>query len=69
MTMRLLSVQADLLGKCSAGQASLIHAAVLFTPFFLLPVHFYCRGNREDVIAYQVSACIIRPRMALTINR
>ena len=69
MTMRLVSVQADLLGMYSAGQASFIHAAVLFTPFFLLPVHFYCRRNRGDVIAYQVSACIIRPRMALTINR
>lgn len=69
MTMRLVSVRADLLGMYSAGQASFIHAAVLFTPFFLLPVHFYCRQNREDVIAYQVSACIIRPRMALTINR
>lgn len=69
MTMRLVSVQADLLGMDTAGQASFIHAAVLFTPFFLLPVHFYCTQNREDVIAYQVSACIIRPRMALTINR
>ncbi len=69
MTMRLVSVQADLLGMYSAGQASFIHAAVLFTPFFLLPVHFYYRQNQEDVIAYQVSACIIRPRMALTINR
>lgn len=64
MTMRLVSVLADLLGMYSAGQA-----AMLFTLSFLLPVHFYCGRNREDVIAYEVSACIIRPRMALTVNR
>lgn len=52
MTMRRVSVQADLLGMYCAGQSSLLHIVVLFTPFFLLPVHFYCRGNREDVIAY-----------------
>lgn len=69
MTMWLVSVQADLLGMYCAGQASLLLTTVLFTPFFLLPVHFYCRENREDVIAYQVSSCIIGPRMALTINR
>lgn len=69
MTMRLVSAPADLLRMDGAGQASFIHAALLFTPFFLLPVHFYCSRNREDVIAYQVSACIIRPGMALTINR
>ena len=34
MTMRLVSAQADLLGMDSAGQASFIHAAMLFTPFF-----------------------------------
>lgn len=69
MTMRLLSGRAELLGLCGASQASVIYIAVLLTPFFLLPVHFYCRGNRRDVIAYQVSVCIIKPRMALTINR
>lgn len=69
MTMWLVTVEADLLGMYSAGWASFIHSVVLFTLIFLLLVHFYYRGKREDVIAYQVSACIIRPRMALTIKR
>lgn len=34
MTMCLVSGQADLLGMDSTDLASLIHAAVLFTPFF-----------------------------------
>lgn len=69
MTMQLVTVLADLLGIYSAGRASFIHSVVLFTLIFLLPVHFYYRGKWEDVIAYQVSACIIRARMALTIKR
>lgn len=40
MTMWLVSVLADLLGMYSAGQASFIHAAVLFTPFFSITSAF-----------------------------
>lgn len=54
-------------GKCGPGWPHSRRCVIY--PFFLLPVHFYCWRNREDVIAYQVSACIIRPRIALTINR
>lgn len=66
MTMRLVSGRADLLGTEGAS-----YGAPCYLPpfFFLLPVHFYCGRYRRDVIAYQVSACIIRRRMALAINR
>lgn len=40
MSMWFVSVQADLLGMYSAGQAIFIHSTLLFTSFFTIAVAF-----------------------------